>query len=55
MTRHFDAAPERVFDAWLIPETARKWLFASPVGEAYTAKLDARRRSMDVTQHGVGY
>ncbi|MFL5803259.1 MAG: SRPBCC domain-containing protein [Roseiflexaceae bacterium] len=24
------------------PETARKWLFASPSDEAYTAQLDAR-------------
>ncbi|WP_191561965.1 SRPBCC family protein [Metabacillus idriensis] len=27
MTRNFDAAPERVFDAWLNPEMMRKWLF----------------------------
>jgi uncharacterized protein YndB with AHSA1/START domain len=24
VTRHFDASPERVFDAWLDPQTARK-------------------------------
>ena len=42
MTRRFDASPERVFDAWLNPETARKWLFASPADEEYTAELDAR-------------
>ena len=29
VTRRFDAAPERVFDAWLDPETARKFLFAT--------------------------
>jgi uncharacterized protein YndB with AHSA1/START domain len=30
ITRRFDASPERVFDAWLNPEKARKWLFTSP-------------------------
>lgn len=40
--REFDAAPERVFDAWINPEIARKWLFAMPIDEAYTAQLDAR-------------
>ena len=42
MTRRFDASPERVFDAWINPQTARKWLFASPADEAYTAEIDAR-------------
>jgi uncharacterized protein YndB with AHSA1/START domain len=42
MTRRFDASPERVFDAWLNPETARKWLFVTPADESYTAELDAR-------------
>jgi uncharacterized protein YndB with AHSA1/START domain len=27
MTRRFDVAPERVFDAWLNPDMMRKWLF----------------------------
>ncbi|RAV23216.1 SRPBCC family protein [Paenibacillus contaminans] len=27
MTRVFEVAPERVFDAWLNPEMMRKWLF----------------------------
>ena len=42
ITRRFDAAPERVFDAWLDPDTARKWLFASPADESYRAEIDAR-------------
>lgn len=42
ITRHFDASPERVFDAWLNPQTTCKWLFASPTDEAYAAVLDAR-------------
>ena len=29
VTRHFDASPERVFDAWLNPLTAGKWLFTT--------------------------
>ncbi|MFI5457492.1 MAG: SRPBCC domain-containing protein [Isosphaerales bacterium] len=29
ITRRFDASPERVFDAWIDPQTARKWLFGS--------------------------
>lgn len=40
--RRFDATPERVFDAWLNPATARKWLFTTPADETYTAELDAR-------------
>jgi len=30
LARRFDAAPERVFAAWLDPGAARKWLFATP-------------------------
>jgi uncharacterized protein YndB with AHSA1/START domain len=40
MTRRFDASPERVFDAWLNPETARKWLFTSPTSEKNTTEID---------------
>lgn len=58
MTRQFDAAPERVFDAWLKPETVRKWLFTTPADEAYTANLDARvggTWSITARRGGVDY
>jgi uncharacterized protein YndB with AHSA1/START domain len=42
MTRRFEASPERVFDAWINPETARKWLFTSPTSESNRTELDAR-------------
>jgi uncharacterized protein YndB with AHSA1/START domain len=58
MMRRFDASPERVFGAWLDPATARKWLFASPVDELYTAELDARvggKWSITVRRAGMDY
>ncbi|MGC2110661.1 MAG: SRPBCC domain-containing protein [Candidatus Korobacteraceae bacterium] len=42
ITRHFDASPERVFDAWLDPESACKWLFATPSGQMTRVEIDAR-------------
>ena len=44
ITRRFDASPERVFDAFLNPEIARKWLFTSPDTDitARRVELDAR-------------
>lgn len=32
LTRHFEAAPEIVFDAWLDAESIAQWLFATPGG-----------------------
>ena len=40
--RRFEAAPERLFSAWLNPETARKWLFTTPESQAHETKIDAR-------------
>lgn len=42
ITRRFDATAERVFDAWLDPEEARKFLFATSTGQMVRSEIDAR-------------
>ncbi|MGO9340420.1 MAG: SRPBCC family protein [Terracidiphilus sp.] len=64
VTRHFNASPERVFDAWLDPKTAGKWLFATPSGQMVRVEIDARpggrwilvdRRNGEDVEHSGGY
>jgi uncharacterized protein YndB with AHSA1/START domain len=42
VTHKFSLLPERVFDGWLNPDVARKWLFATPTGEMVRVDIDAR-------------
>jgi len=42
LERVFDAAPDRVFDAWVDPELLRRWWAAGPDWETPLAEADAR-------------
>ncbi|HYD17238.1 MAG TPA: SRPBCC family protein [Patescibacteria group bacterium] len=61
--RSFLAKPEKIYDAWLDPAIARKFLFATPDGEMQRVDIDAkegggfviieRRGAQDVEHHGT--
>jgi uncharacterized protein YndB with AHSA1/START domain len=42
VSRRVDAMPERVYDAWLDPAQARRFLFATPTGQMVVAEIDPR-------------
>lgn len=42
ITRRFSVPPEHVFDAWLDPEIARQWLFATASRPMTHVQIDAR-------------
>lgn len=42
VSRHLEAPPEAVYDAWLDPVGSGKWLFATPTGNIVRAEVDPR-------------
>jgi len=42
VSRRFSAPPEQVFDAWLDPNVAGKWLFATALHPMTQVEIDAR-------------
>jgi uncharacterized protein YndB with AHSA1/START domain len=42
VSRRIAAAPEQVFDAWLEPDQARRWLFATEGGVMERVEIDPR-------------
>jgi uncharacterized protein YndB with AHSA1/START domain len=44
VTRHFDASPERVFDAWLDPEMIGRWMFGPALREEEVLRIVADGR-----------
>ncbi|MCB1218023.1 SRPBCC domain-containing protein [bacterium] len=43
VSRRFSHSAEDVFDAWVDPRIAARWLFRSPGGEPGELRIDARR------------
>ena len=43
-TRYFEASPERVFDAWLVPRTLGQWMFGPRVRDENVVRLDVDPR-----------
>jgi uncharacterized protein YndB with AHSA1/START domain len=41
LTRRFDCSPEEVFDAWLNPDKAAQFLFATPGGQMTKCEINA--------------
>jgi uncharacterized protein YndB with AHSA1/START domain len=56
VTRDIEARPETVFDAWLDPAKAGKFLFATPDGEMVKVEIDARvgGRALIVERRAAG-
>lgn len=62
-TRRYPVPPRRIYDAWLDPVQARRFLFATPGGEMLRVEVDARvgggftvverRDSGDASHYGV--
>jgi uncharacterized protein YndB with AHSA1/START domain len=44
LTRYFDASPERVFDAWLVPRTLGQWMFGPRVRDENVVRLEVDPR-----------
>lgn len=44
VTRFFNASPERVFDAWLVPRTLGMWMFGPRVRDENVVRLDVDPR-----------
>ncbi len=64
VTRRFSAPPERVFDAFLEPEVAGRWLFATALRPMTDVAIDARvggsfrfaaRRDDEIIEHRGEY
>lgn len=58
IVRRFDVSPERLFDAWIDPMTAQRWLFTAPTSERNATELDPRvggRWRIEDRRDGVDY